>query len=56
MEEATFCNVEQVLRRVVKKDGRVGGLQAYSGQIVDVVTYENVETVSYDTREEEDGN
>jgi len=44
MEEVKFCNVEQVLRRVVKSDGRVGGLQAYSGQTVDVITYETAET------------
>jgi len=39
MEEVKFRNVEQVLRRLVKSDGRVGGLQAQSGQYVYVVTY-----------------
>ena len=43
MDEVKFRNVEQVLRRVVKGDGRVGGLQKYANTEVDVVTYRQKE-------------
>lgn len=39
MAEVKFSNVEQVLRRIVKHDGRCGGLQKYAGQEVDVLVY-----------------
>jgi hypothetical protein len=55
MESTTFNNVNEVLSRVVKSDGRVGGLQRYAGKSVDIVTYENVET-GQDRNEEEEGN
>jgi len=40
METATFNKVKEVLHRVVKSDGRCGGLQRYAGQTVDIVTYQ----------------
>ena len=43
MDEVKFRNVEQVLRRTVKEDGRVGGLQKYINAEVDVVTYRQEE-------------
>ena len=46
MESTTFDNVSEVLKRTVKNDGRVGGLQSYCGKTVDVVIY----------NEEEEGN
>ena len=54
MEKTIFSNVEQVLRRRVKEDGRVGGLQKFAGKEVDVVVYENVETKPDRNEEEED--
>lgn len=55
MESTTFNNVSEVLSRVVKSDGRCGGLQRYAGKSVDIVIYENVETEP-DRNEEEEGN
>jgi len=43
MEQSTFRNVKEVLRRTVKKDGRAGGLHSYIGETVDVITYLNTE-------------
>lgn len=39
MEQTTFTGAREVLRRVVKADGRVGSLQQYVGKEVDIVTY-----------------
>lgn len=43
MEQTTFANVREVLRRTVKKDGRIGSLQNYIGKSVDVLTYADTE-------------
>ena len=43
METSTFHNVNEVLRRIVKSDGRCGGLQRYAGQTVDIVIYQTEE-------------
>ena len=48
MQSATFNNVKEVLSRTVKPDGRLGGLQKYVNEKVDVLTYLNTE--------EEEGN
>lgn len=58
MATVTMKDVEQVLSRRVKSDGRAGGLQRFAGRDVDVIIYENKETVSdtYDPAEEEEGN
>lgn len=39
MTEIRISNVEQILRRVVKDDGRCGGLQFHAGKIVDIIIY-----------------
>ena len=51
MESTTFNNVSEVLSRIVKADGRCGGLQNYTGQSVDIVIYRRDQP---DTAEEED--
>lgn len=60
MESTTFKNVSEVLRRVVRADGRVGGMQKYINQEVDVIVYENTEkgdVIVYENTEEgEEGN
>ena len=43
MESSTFYNVSEVLKRIVKNDGRCGGLQAYCGKTVDIVIYNEEE-------------
>ena len=40
MTEVKIEHVAQLLSRVVKSDGRIGGLQSHSGEVVDVVIYE----------------
>lgn len=39
MAEATFSNVQQILRRTIKNDGRAGGMQKFVGKDVDIVVY-----------------
>lgn len=46
MDTATFSNIEQVIRRTVRNDGRAGGMQHFVGKSVDIIIY----------TEEEDGN
>ena len=41
MTEITISNVAQILRRVVKNDGRIGALQTFKGKEVVVIVYEN---------------
>lgn len=43
MESTTFNNVSEVLSRVVKNDGRAGGLQRYAGKSVDIIIYNDDE-------------
>lgn len=43
MESTTFNNVSEVLSRIVKNDGRCGGLQRYAGKAVDIIIYEEEE-------------
>lgn len=43
MESTTFNNVSEVLSRIVKDDGRVGGLQSYRGKAVDIIIYNEQE-------------
>ena len=43
MESTTFNNVSEVLSRIVKDDGRCGGLQRYAGKAVDIVIYNEEE-------------
>lgn len=38
MAEVNISNVDQILSRIVRSDGRVGGLQSVVGQTVYVVT------------------
>lgn len=40
MAQVILDNVEQVIRKVVKADGRVGGLHAYKNERVDVIIYQ----------------
>jgi len=43
MAEVNISNVEQMLSRTVKNDGRCGGLQFAVGQEVTVLTYMTTE-------------
>jgi hypothetical protein len=43
MAEVNIQNIEQMLTRIVKPDGRIGGCQFAVGQKVTVLTYPNIE-------------
>jgi len=43
MEVATFSNIEQVIRRTIKPDGRAGGMQKFAGREVDIIVYNEEE-------------
>lgn len=50
MDTATFSNIEQVIRRTIKSDGRCGGMQHFIGREVDIIIYDNEPTEEeYDT-------
>lgn len=44
METATFSNIEQVIRRTVRADGRAGGMQRFINREVDIIIYNEEET------------
>ena len=48
MKEASFCNIQEVLRRTVKRDGRIGGFHSHIGETVDVIIYQNSETEEHE--------